>query len=130
MKKTPLGKGKNYKGLKKTGILSKARSTLKKTVLKACGDEAKGAWKEAREFCLLRDKNKCQIKGCRNDATQVHHIHLRSKRKDLLYHLPNLISLCDKHHFHQGSVKYQEQTQLIATSKNCTVEQLLKQAEE
>ena len=89
--------------------------------------KAKEAWQAARLKCLERDNYTCII--CGKPATQVHHIHLRSKRRDLLYHLNNLVSLCDKCHFHQGSLKYKEQTEVIARKLNLTVEELLNYAE-
>lgn len=125
LKKTPLKLKKTY-SLKKTS-LKRNKSLMKKTVLKKQNDKNQLKWLEIREKALKRDNYKCQI--CGKLATQVHHIHLRSKRKDLIYNLNNLISLCDKHHFHSASDLYLEQTQLIAKSKNMTVEELLKFAE-
>lgn len=149
MKKTPLKAKSQLKaktslksksGLKKTTTL-KAKSplcsfsalknsgtALKKTILNKQNKEAKDKWEEARQKVIQRDKGKCQI--CGKPGTQVHHIHMRSKRKDLLYNMNNLILLCDEHHFHKATEKYFEQTQLIANSKGITVEELLKQAEQ
>ena len=125
--KKPLGCGKNYTGLKSNSTL-KTTSTLKQTKsLKPQSDKARELWVEARGKCIIRDGGKCQV--CGQPGTQVHHIHLRSKRKDLLYSLNNLILLCDKHHFHQGMVKYKEQTELIALAKKMSVEELLNFAE-
>jgi len=125
--KKPLGCGKNYSGLKSTSTL-KSTSALKQTKsLKPQSDKAKTLWTEVREKCIARDHEKCQV--CGQPGTQVHHIHLRSKRKDLLYSLNNLILLCDKHHFHQGTIKYKEQTELIALAKQMSVEELLTFAE-
>ena len=121
LKKKPLSKGKNYKGLNKN------TTELKKTELNKQNEIAKQKWAEIREQCLNRDNHKCII--CKKPATQVHHIHLRSKRKDLLYNLNNLCSLCDKHHFHQGMEKYFEQTKLIADSMHISIEELLMLAE-
>ena len=121
LKKKPLSIGKNYKGLNKTN------SELKKTELNKQNEKAKQRWLEIREECLKRDNYKCII--CKKPATQVHHIHLRSKRKDLLYSLNNLCSLCDKHHFHKGMEKYFEQTKLIADSMHISIEELLSLAE-
>ena len=134
LKRTPL-KPKKFYSLKKSPIKVKKIYILKKTQskkaedyeLKKQNEKAKEKWEEARQKCLERDKNKCQI--CGKLATQVHHIHLRSKRKDLLYTLSNLISLCDKHHFHKGSDNYDLQCQVIAMKKGITVDELLKQAE-
>lgn len=131
MKKTPLKRKSILKAktnLKRTGTLSRGKGILKRTELNKQSEKAKEQWEEARHLVMLRDNNKCQI--CGKPGTQVHHIHLRSKRKDLLYSLNNLILLCDKHHFHQGMERYLEQTELIAHSKGITVEELLKQAEE
>ena len=88
---------------------------------------ANDKWLDVRKKALARDKNKCIV--CGRPATEVHHIHLRSNRKDLVYNLNNLVSLCSKHHMHRGSEKYKEQTELIARVKNMSVENLLKFAE-
>ncbi len=121
LRKTPLQIKVSYKGLKHT------QSELKKTELVKQNIKAKKHWEKIREQCLRRDNYKCII--CKKPATQVHHIHLRSKRKDLIYVLNNLCSLCDKHHFHQGMEKYFEQTKLIADSKHISIEELLQFAE-
>lgn len=134
LKKTPL-KAKKFYTLKKSPLKVKKNYSLKKTQLKKPedyelkkqSDKAKEKWEEARQKCLERDHNKCIV--CGKLATQVHHIHLRSKRKDLLYFLPNLCSLCDKHHFHQGSDRYELQCQVIAIALHMSVEDLLKYAE-
>lgn len=151
MKKTPLKCRKTY-SLKKSPLVSKnktltsssstlkrnstlkASSSLKKTTvslakseLKKQSDKAKELWIQARERIIKRDNGKCRV--CGKPGTQVHHIHLRSKRKDLLYHDNNLILLCDKHHFHQSIDKYEEQTKLIADALHMTVEELLEFAE-
>lgn len=134
LKRTSL-KPKKFYTLKKSPLKAKKSYTLKKTELKKPEDyelkkqnvKAKEKWEEARQKCLERDHYKCQI--CGKPATQVHHIHLRSKRKDLLYTLSNLISLCDKHHFHRGSDNYDLQCQVIAMKKGISVEELLNQAE-
>lgn len=114
LKRTPLKAGLGYKG-------------LKRTPLKKQSDKAKELWEKVREEALARDDGKCII--CKAPATDVHHIHLRSKRPDLKYKLCNLVSLCKRHHFHQGSEKYQEQCEIIANKKGITVEELMKQAE-
>lgn len=134
MKKTPL-KPKKFYTLKRTPLKAKSGYILKKTQLKPSenyelkkqNDKAKERWEEARNECLKRDNNKCII--CGKPATQVHHIHLRSKRKDLLYTLSNLCSLCDKHHFHKGTEKYELQCEIIAMAKHMSIEELLKFAE-
>lgn len=131
LKKTPLKS--NSKGLAKTTVLKKTCSLkktnceLKQTELKKQNEKAKERWEEVRELVLKRDNHKCII--CGKKATQVHHIQLRSKRKDLIYSVNNLVSLCDAHHFHQGSEKYLEQTQLIANSKGISPEELLEFSE-
>lgn len=133
LKRTPL-KPKKFYTLKKSPIKVKKNYILKKTELKKPedyklkkqNDKAKEKWEEARTKCLERDHNKCVV--CGKPATQVHHIHLRSKRKDLLYFLPNLVAVCDKHHFHRGSENYELQCQVIAIALHMTVENLLKYA--
>lgn len=131
LKRTPL-KVKKSSGLKRTGTLKKSSLkvkvvSLKKTELKKQNEDSKKKWEEARNKALERDNHKCIV--CGKPATQVHHIHLRSKRKDLLYEINNLVSLCDIHHFHQSTELYNEQTELIARVKKVTVEELLKFAE-
>ena len=120
-------------GLKKTGFLRKtstlkATSGLKKTTaIHKRNADSKAKWEEIRQKALSRDNFKCIV--CGKPATQVHHIHLRSKRKDLIYNLNNLVSLCSEHHFHRSAYKYNEQTELIARVKNMNVDELLKFAE-
>lgn len=132
LKKKPL-KIKNYKGLNKTNNLKQVSSLqqddseLQKTELKKQNEKAKEKWEQVRNQVLERDNFKCIV--CGKPATQVHHIYLRSKRKDLLYEINNLVSLCDKHHFHTSNERYDEQTALIAFVKHMTVEELLKFAE-
>lgn len=134
LKRTALKPKKFYK-LKKSPLKVKKSYTLKKTELKKPenyelkkqSNKAKDKWEEVRKECLERDHHKCII--CGKPATQVHHIHLRSKRKDLIYVLSNLCSLCDKHHFHSGNDKYDLQCQMIAMKKGISIDELLKQAE-
>lgn len=127
LKKTPLKS--NSKGLKVNSFLKKNKETTlnNNSELNKQNEKAKKKWEKVRNQVLERDNYKCAV--CGKPATQVHHIHLRSKRKDLLYEMNNLISLCDKHHFHKSNEKYEEQTALIAKAKNLTVEELLKFAE-
>ena len=127
LKKTPLKS--NSKGLKVNSFLKKNKETIlnNNSELNKQNEKAKKKWEKVRNQVLERDNYKCVV--CGKPATQVHHIHLRSKRKDLLYEINNLISLCDKHHFHKSNEKYEEQTALIAKVKNLTVEELLKLAE-
>lgn len=131
LKKTPLkSNSKGLKGgyqLKKTSGLKSNNVPLEKTELKKQNDKAKAKWEEVRNQVLERDNYKCVV--CRKPATQVHHIHLRSKRKDLLYEMNNLISLCSKCHFHKSTELYEEQTKIIARAKHMTVEELLRFAE-
>lgn len=135
LKRTPL-KPKKFYTLKKSPIKVKKTYTLKKTELKKPEDyelkkqneKKKEKWEEAREICIKNYKGKCAI--CGKPGNQVHHIHLRSKRPDLLLNQNNLILLCDKHHFHQGSDKYELQCEIIAMTLHITVEELLKKAEQ
>lgn len=135
LKRTPL-KPKKFYTLKKSPIKVKKTYTLKKTELKKPedyelkkqNDKAKEKWEEARKICIERYKGKCAI--CGKPGNQVHHIHLRSKRKDLLYNQNNLILLCDKHHMHSGSDRYELQCEIIAMALHITVEELLKKAEQ
>ena len=135
LKRTPL-KPKKFYTLKKSPIKVKKNYILKKTELKKPedsklqkqNDKAKEKWEEARKICIERYKGKCAI--CGKSGNQVHHIHLRSKRKDLLYNQNNLILLCDKHHMHSGSDRYELQCQIIAIALHITVEELLKKAEQ
>lgn len=135
MKRTPL-KPKKFYTLKKSPLKIKKGYSLKKTELKVPEDyelkkqneKKKQKWEEARQICIERYKGKCAI--CGKLGTQVHHIHLRSKRPDLLLNQNNLILLCDRHHLHLGSDNYDLQCQIIAMKKGITVEELLKQAEQ
>lgn len=114
--------------LNKNKSLLKSNTKLEKTTeIKKQSEKSKRLWEEIREKALSRDKHKCIV--CGNKATQVHHIHLRSERKDLIYNLNNLVSLCSKHHFHQGAYRYNEQTELIARVKHMDIDKLLKFAE-
>lgn len=122
--KKPLNRSKS---LKSNNTTLNRNKLLKRTELKKQNDKAKENWEKVREIVLQRDNYRCKI--CGKKATQVHHIHLRSKRRDLLYNINNLISLCDKCHFHRGSEKYFEQTKLIAYSMNMDIDDLLKYAE-
>ena len=136
MLKRTLLKPKKFYTLKKSPIKVKKNYILKKTELKKPedyklkkqNDKAKEKWEEARKICIEQYKGKCAI--CGKSGNQVHHIHLRSKRKDLLYNQNNLILLCDKHHMHSGSDRYELQCQIIAIALHITVEELLKKAEQ
>ena len=122
LKKTPLRIGNKY-NLKKTELKKPENYELKKQ-----NEKKKVAWEKARQIRLERDNHKCVV--CKKPATEVHHIHLRSKRPDLLLNQNNLRSLCSKHHFHRGSEKYIEQCELLALVEGITVEELLKNAEQ
>lgn len=131
LKKKPL-KIKNYKGLNKIknsnqNSLQKDTYELQKTELKKQNEKAKEKWEQVRNQVLERDNFKCII--CGKPATQVHHIHLRSKRKDLLYEINNLVSLCDKHHDHSSIDGLERVNYRIALVKHITLEELLKFAE-
>lgn len=130
MKKTPLKKG-NYK-LKKTPlkICSKELKVTPlsgKVELKKQNEKAKARWEEVRNKVLIRDNHKCVV--CGKPATQVHHIHLRSKRKDLLYEMNNLVSLCDKHHDHTSEDGLERVNRRIAEKRGICLDSLLKIAE-
>jgi len=127
LKKTPLKS--NSKGLKVNSFLKKNKETTlnNNSELNKQNEKAKKKWEKVRNQVLERDNYKCVV--CGKPATQVHHIHLRSKRKDLLYEMNNLISLCDRHHFHKSNEKYEEQNEVIAKAKHITIEELLKFAE-
>ena len=134
LKRTPL-KPKKFYTLKKSPLKVK-KVALKKTELKKSedyelkkqNDKAKEKWEEARNICIKRYNGRCAV--CGKKGTQVHHIHLRSKRKDLLYNQNNLILLCDKHHFHRGTDNYKLQCEVIAIALHITIEELLKRAEQ
>lgn len=133
LKKTPLKP--NLKGLKVSsslknkGFLLKINSNglLTKTELKKQNNKSKARWEKVRNQVLERDNYKCVV--CGKPATQVHHIHLRSKRKDLMYEINNLVSLCDKHHSHQSTEGLEQVNRCIAEVKHMTIEELLKFAE-
>ena len=135
LKRTPL-KSKKFYILKKSPIKVKKNYILKKTEIKKSenyelkkqNEKAKEKCEEARKKCIDRYKGKCIV--CGKKGTQVHHIHLRSKRKDLLYNQNNLVLVCDKHHIHSGNERYELQCQIIAIALHITVEELLKQAEQ
>lgn len=139
LKKSPLkakvkGLKFNNKSLVKSSCLKKGNSILsndnnelQKTELKKQNEKAKAKWLTVREEVLKRDNHKCVV--CGKHATQVHHIHLRSKRKDLIYETNNLVSLCDKHHDHQSVDGLYKVNERIARAKHMTVEELLRFAE-
>lgn len=120
LKKSPFKKGKS--SLKSNNHLNKGNKVLKKQ-----SDKAKELWEKIRAEILIRDNKKCQL--CGKPGTQVHHILLRSKRKDLLYSKNNLICLCDKCHNHTGTIGYMALSYRIAAKRGITVEELFKQAE-
>ena len=110
-----------------TSLQNKGTELAKNTELKKQNDKAKEKWQEIRQKVIERDGGKCVV--CGKPATHVHHIHLRSKRKDLLYEMNNLILLCSKHHCHQSTDGLYEVNERIAMAKHMTVEELLKFAE-
>ena len=105
----------------------KVSSSLGKVELKKQNEKAKARWEEVRNQVLMRDNHKCVV--CGKPATQVHHIHLRSKRKDLLYEMNNLVSLCDKHHDHSSEDGLERVNRRIAEKRGICLELLLKIAE-
>lgn len=150
LKKTPLksnSKGlKVHSSLKKSGnlnivTLTTKRTSLKKTTslqnkgtelaktaeLKKQNEKSKAKWEEVRNQVLKRDNYKCIV--CGKPATQVHHIHLRSKRRDLMYEINNLVSLCDHCHNHQSDENLEWVNKRIARAKGMTLEELLRFAE-
>jgi len=139
LKKSPLkakvkGLKSNNKSLVKLSCLKKGNSTLsndnnelQKTELKKQNEKAKAKWLAVREEVLKRDNHKCVV--CGKPATQVHHIHLRSKRKDLIYEINNLVSLCNKHHDHQSLDGLEKVNRRIAEARHISLEQLLRFAE-
>ena len=127
LKKKPLSPGKGYKWLAKTGHLNTNNSELKKTELAKQNEKNKQKWEEVRLAILKRDNNKCIV--CGKKATQVHHIHLRSKRKDLIYAKNNLVSLCDKCHAHSGTENLEWVNRRIALVKHISLDELLQFAE-
>lgn len=127
LKHTPL-KTKRSNTLNTVSSLKQTKSlTAKNIKLKKHNEKAKEKWDIVREKALLRDNNKCV--ACGKPATQVHHIHLRSKRKDLMYEINNLVSLCDKCHGHQSDENLEWVNMRIARAKGITLEELLRLAE-
>lgn len=127
MKKTLLKRGNSIlkkSSLKSNSIGLKRSSLSAKTELKKQNEKAKAKWEEIREKVLIRDNYKCVV--CGKPATQVHHIHLRSKRKDLLYEMNNLVSLCDKHHDHTSEDGLERVNRRIAEKRGVCLELLLR----
>nr|DAP54543.1 MAG TPA: NinG recombination protein [Caudoviricetes sp.] len=112
---------------KTTSLQNKGTNLAKNTELKKQNDKSKAKWQEVRNQVLKRDNYKCVV--CGKPATQVHHIHLRSKRKDLLYNMNNLISLCSHDHRHQSVDGLEEVNMRIAKALHMTLEELLRFAE-
>ena len=125
LKRTPL-KPKSA-GLKKSNTENK-QEHLKRTQIKKQNDKYKENWEKARTKRLETDCGKCVV--CKKKATEVHHIHLRSKRPDLRFNQNNLRSLCKKHHFHSGNERYEQQCELLARVEHITVEELLEKAQQ
>ena len=110
-----------------THLQNKGTELAKNTELKKQNDKAKEKWQEVRQKVIERDGGKCVV--CGKPGTHVHHIHLRSKRKDLLYEMNNLVLLCSKHHDHTSIDGLYEVNERIARAKHMTLEELLKFAE-
>lgn len=114
--------------LKQNTSLKNNNSELNKTTeLKKQNEKSKEKWEKVRNQVLERDNYKCVV--CGKPATQVHHIHLRSKRKDLLYEMNNLVSLCSHDHKHQSIEGLEKVNRRIAVALHMTLEELLKFAE-
>lgn len=56
-----------------------------------------------REITRKRDGGKCRIPGCKEAATELHHITYRSKSKRLRWRTENCAWLCLDHHRLQHS---------------------------
>lgn len=125
LKKTPLKAGNGF--LRSNSSLNKTSTLKAKTPLKKQNEEAKRKWEEIRQKVLERDKYKCIV--CGKPATQVHHIHLRSKRRDLLYEMNNLVAICDEHHQHSSTEGLEKVNKRIAQALHLTLEELLAFAE-
>ena len=110
-----------------TSLQNKGTELAKNTELKKQNDKAKEKWQEVRQKVIERDGGKCVV--CGKPATHVHHIHLRSKRKDLLYNMNNLISLCSHDHRHQSIEGLEKVNMRIAKALHMTLEELLRFAE-
>ena len=118
-KRTPLKKT--------TDLQNKGTNLAKNTELKKQNDKSKAKWEKVRNQVLERDNYKCVV--CGKPATQVHHIHLRSKRKDLMYEINNLVSLCSHDHCHQSTEGLEQVNMRIAKALHMTLEELLRFAE-
>lgn len=112
---------------KTTSLQNKGTELAKTTELKKQNEKSKAKWEEVRNQVLKRDNYKCIV--CGKPATQVHHIHLRSKRRDLMYEINNLVSLCDHCHNHQSNENLEWVNKRIARAKGMTLEELLRFAE-
>lgn len=146
LKKTPLKSGINglkvYSSLRKSGNLNivtfttkriplkkttnlqnKGTNLAKNTELKKQNDKSKAKWEEVRNQVLKRDNYKCVV--CGKPATQVHHIHLRSKHRDLMYVKNNLVSLCNDCHNHQSTEGLEEVNMRIAKAMYLSLNDLL-----
>lgn len=114
-KRTPLKKT--------TSLQNKGTELVKTTELKKQNEKSKAKWEEVRNQVLKRDNYKCVV--CGKSATQVHHIHLRSKRRDLLYVKNNLVSLCNDCHCHQSTEGLREVNEKIAKAMYLSLNDLL-----
>ena len=108
---------------KTTDLQNKGTNLAKNTELKKQNDKSKAKWEKVRNQVLERDNYKCVV--CGKPATQVHHIHLRSKRKDLLYVKNNLVSLCNDCHCHQSTEGLREVNERIAKAMYLSLDDLL-----
>lgn len=52
----------------------------------------------AREITRKRDTGVCRIPGCRERATELHHIIPRSQSRTRRWETSNLVWLCQEHH--------------------------------
>lgn len=51
-----------------------------------------------REITRKRDGGKCRVPGCKEVATELHHIVYRSRSKRLRWRTENCVWLCQSHH--------------------------------
>jgi 5-methylcytosine-specific restriction endonuclease McrA len=56
------------------------------------------AERDCRAAVKGRDKGKCRIPGCKERATELHHIEPRSRSKTKRWVTSNCVSLCTDHH--------------------------------
>lgn len=73
-----------------------------------------------REEVWRRYGRKCNVPGCKEPATEQHHIVYRSRSKALMYAVDNRAPLCSAHHqlLHAGKIQIHQRTpdgELIVT---------------